>query len=283
MYKKIFFVLIVIMFTSLACSFNINLPTVSTENETVFVLNEMTPDNRDSSDLEIGMGAGRLNITGGSDQWITGEIKYNVPLWGPNITRSTYGLNITQETKKQIGIPDKNDVINDWNIILGNHPTDLVINAGAYQGNLDLTGIPLTKLRINDGASQSNIRFDELNPVEMISFNYASGASQIEIYGLSNANFANMVFEGGPGSFTLDFSGDLQRDTDVEINYGLGDMKIIIPKGTPAYVIVDGGLNNVELRGTWNVTGNEYSLEGDGPQLFFRIKMGLGNLQLISQ
>ncbi|HSM26405.1 MAG TPA: toast rack family protein, partial [Anaerolineaceae bacterium] len=233
MNKKIFFVLIVIMLTSLACSFNINLPRVSTEQETAFELNEVTPDNRESSELEIGMGAGRLNITGGSDQWITGEIIYNVPIWGPNITRSSYGLKITQETKKQIGIPDNNDVINDWNIILGDHPTDLEINAGAYQGNFDLTGIPLTKLRISDGASQSNIRFDELNPVEMISFHYTSGASNIEIYGLSNANFENLVFEGGPGSFTLDFSGDLQRDSDVEINYGLGDMKIIIPKGIP--------------------------------------------------
>jgi hypothetical protein len=282
MNKKIIVVIIIIMLTSLACSFNMNAPKVTTEKETVLKLNEAVPQNQENSDLEIGMGAGRLNIIGGSNEWITGEIKYNVPIWNPNISKTSNGIRIIQETKNQIGIPDDN-VLNDWNIILGDHPTNLEINAGAYQGNLDLSGIPLTNLRISDGASQSNIRFDTLNPVSMTSFYYSTGASTVDFEGLANANFENLVFEGGAGSYSLDFSGDLQRDTDIEITYGLGDVKIYIPNGVPAYVIVEGGLNNVELRGTWNVSGNEYSIEGSGPQLFFTVKLGLGNLQLISR
>jgi hypothetical protein len=47
--------------------------------------------------------------------------------------------------------------------------------------------------------------------------------------------------------------------------------------------MVDGGLNNVELKGTWNVSGNEYNLFGTGPLLSFDVKMGIGNLQLFSQ
>jgi hypothetical protein len=282
MNKKIIVVIIIIMLTSLACSFNMNAPKVTTEKETVIKLNEAVPQNQENSDLEIGMGAGRLNIIGGSNEWITGEIKYNVPIWNPNISKTSNGIRIIQETKNQIGIPDDN-VLNDWNIILGDHPTNLEINAGAYQGNLDLSGIPLTNLRISDGASQSNIRFDTLNPVSMTSFYYSTGASTVDFEGLANANFENLVFEGGAGSYSLDFSGDLQRDTDIEITYGLGDVKIYIPNGVPAYVIVEGGLNNVELRGTWNVSGNEYSIEGSGPQLFFTVKLGLGNLQLISR
>lgn len=281
MNKKIIFLLTIILVTSLACSFNVNIPRVSTQDEKVFEISQAIPNDRESSSLEIAMGAGSLSITGGSTEWISGEVRYNVAIWNPEITTRTNGVKISQETKNQISVPD-NKVVNKWNIQLGDHPTNLEINAGAYQGDLDLSGIPLTKVRISDGASQGKIRFDSLNPVEMDSFRYTTGASQVDIYGLSNANARNLIFEAGPGSYTLDFSGDLQRDTDVEINYGLGDVKIIIPKGTPAYVTVDGGLNNVELRGTWNVSGNEYSLEGDGPQLLIRIKMGLGNLQLIT-
>lgn len=281
MNKKIIFLITIIFLTSLACSFNVNIPRVSTQDEKVFEISQAIPNDRESSSLEIAMGAGSLSITGGSSEWISGEVRYNVAIWNPEITTRANGVKISQETKNQISVPD-NKVINKWNIQLGDHPTDLEINAGAYQGDLDLSGIPLTKVRISDGASQGKIRFDSLNPVEMDSFRYTTGASQVDIYGLSNANARNLIFEAGPGSYTLDFSGDLQRDTDVEINYGLGDVKIIIPKGTPAYVTVDGGLNNVELRGTWNVSGNEYSLEGDGPQLLIRIKMGLGNLQLIT-
>jgi hypothetical protein len=279
---KIMIVIIILLFTSLACSFNVNLPKVTTSDETIYTISEAVPQSQESSQLEIGMGAGRLNITGGSDKWVTGEVRYNVSIWNPEINRTNYGIRIIQETNKQIGIPDEK-VINDWNILLGDHPTDLEINAGAYQGNLDLSGIPLTKLEINDGASQGNIRFDTLNPVEMSSFHYSTGASQIEIIGLANANTDSMVFEAGPGSYTLDFSGDLQRDINIEVNFGLGDVKIIIPKGVSAYVIVDGGLNNVELKGTWNVSGNEYNLYGSGPQLSFDVNMGIGNLQLISQ
>jgi len=279
---KIVIVIFILMFTSLACSFNVNLPKVATTEETKYTINEAIPQGQESSDLEIGMGAGILIITGGSDNWVTGDIRYNVSIWNPEIHRTNNGVRIIQETNKQIGIPDEK-VINNWNIQLGDHPTDLEINAGAYQGNLDLSGIPLTKLSISDGASQGNIRFDTLNPVEMTSFHYSTGASQVEIIGLANANTESMVFEAGPGSYTLDFSGDLQRDIDIEINFGLGDVKIIIPKGVSAYVMVDGGLNNVELKGTWNVSGNEYNLYGTGPRLSFDVNMGIGNLELISQ
>ena len=114
-------------------------------------------------------------------------------------------------------------------------------------------------------------------------FHYSTGASQIDLIGLANMNANQIIFDAGPGSYTLDFSGDLQKDTDVEINFGLGDVKIIIPKGMPTFVYVTGGLNNVRLKGTWNVTGNEYTLEGKGPQLFINVKVGLGNLELVNQ
>lgn len=282
MNKKILAVLAILLLTSMACSINIGDPKISTQDEQVFEINQPIPDDRESSELEIAMGAGRLNISGGSEEWISGEINYNVSLWNPEIYSKVNGIKISQETKNQIGIPD-NKIINDWNIQLGDHPTDLEINAGAYQGDLDFSGVPLTRLSISDGASQGKVLFDSLNPVEMISLHYATGASQVDLIGLGNANVKNIYFDAGPGSYTLDFSGDLQIDTKVEINYGLGDMKIIIPKGVPAIIYVEGGLNNVELRGAWNVSGDEYSLDGSGPKLTFDITLGLGNLQLISQ
>jgi hypothetical protein len=282
MNKKILFLLIIILITSLACSFNVNLPKIATQNKQTFDIKLPIPNDRDESELEISMGAGELNLSGGSDMWISGEINYNIPLWEPEIYTKTEGVRISQKAQDQFGFPD-NKIVNDWNIQLGEHPTDLEINAGAYRGNLDLSGIPLTRVSISDGASQGNIKFDQLNPVEMSSLHYKTGASQVDIIGLGNANVENIYFDAGPGSYTLDFSGDLQRDINIEINYGLGDMKIIIPEGVPTIISVDGGLNNVELRGTWNVSGNEYTLEGSGPQLTFDVNLGLGNLQLITQ
>lgn len=282
MKPKLFLIVSFLAITSLACSFSVNMPKTAAGPEKTLEIKEAIPDGKDSSNLTISMGAGNLFISPGSDQWVTGTIHYNIPLWNPEVKKTSLGIHILQETKKQTSFSDKK-IVNDWDIKLGNHPTNLEINAGAYQGDLNLSGIPLTKLRVNDGASQASLKFSSLNPVEMSLFHYSTGASQIDIIGLANMNANQIIFDAGPGSYTLDFSGDLQKDTDVEINFGLGDVKIIIPKGMPAFVYVTGGLNNVRLKGTWNVTGNEYTLEGKGPQLFINVKVGLGNLELVNQ
>lgn len=273
-------VIFILLFTSMACSFNVNIPTTKTMDEIVYTINEAVPENQESSELKIEMGAGKLNISEGSDLWVSGEVKYNISFWDPEIYRTINGIRIVQKTNKQLSIPT-GKTINDWNLQLGDFPTNLEINAGAYQGDLDLSGIPLTKLKISDGASQSNIHFDTLNPVRMTSFQYSTGASQIDIIGIANANTDSIVFAAGPGSYTLDFSGEMQKDIDVKIDFGLGDVKVIIPKGVPANVKVNGGLNNIELKGTWNVSGNEYNLSGSGPKLNIDVNMGIGTLQLI--
>ena len=40
---------------------------------------------------------------------------------------------------------------------------------------------------------------------------YETGASTVKLNGLANANFGTLIFSGGAGDYTLDFSGDLQR------------------------------------------------------------------------
>lgn len=282
MKKTIVIIITVLIITTMACTFSVDIPRVETGSLQTVDISENAPENGATGFLSVIMGGGRLSISGHGDQWVSGKLDYNIPLWQPEVNRSNADLEITQDTKGNIGLPN-NKIINDWELMIGNVPTDLVVKAGAYKGNLDLSGIPITNLEINDGASQAEVTFDQLNPEVMKSLIYKTGASQISLYGLANANFDEMQFDGGAGSYTLDFSGDLQHDTDISVNFGLGDVKIIIPKGVPAQVIVDGGLNNVELTGTWSIDGSVYNVNGNGPKLYFRVKMGLGNLQLISR
>lgn len=282
MKKTILLIISVLVITTMACTFSVNVPRVETGDLQTVNISENAPDNNATGYLSIFMGGGQLSINGHGDQWVTGKLDYNIPLWQPKVTRSNADLEISQDTKDNIGLPN-NRIINKWDLMIGDVPTDLVVKAGAYKGSFDLSGIPITNLEINDGASQAEITFDQLNPVAMKSLIYKTGASQISLYGLANANFDEMQFDGGAGSYTLDYSGDLQHDTDISVNFGLGDVKIIIPKGVPAQVIVDGGLNNVELTGTWSIDGSVYNVNGNGPKLYFRVKMGLGNLQLISR
>lgn len=282
MKKTILIPITILILVSLACSINISVPRIDTGETETLTLNENFPDGNESGDVTIEMGGGKLNISYSSENWVTGTVQYNVPLWNPEVVRRSNSVKITQETKERVGLPD-DKVINNWNILIGNHPTNLLITAGAYQGELNLTGIPLTSLEVRDGASQADILFEDYNPIIMQDLIYKTGASQITIEGLGYANFEEMSFEGGAGAYTLDFLGPLQQDADVFINYGLGDVKLIIPSSTAAIISVEGGLNNIELSGTWNVDGTEYRNNGSGPLLSIQVKMGVGNLQLINQ
>jgi len=109
---------------------------------------------------------------------------------------------------------------------------------------------------------------------------YETGASNVELKGLANANFNTLVFQGGAGDFTLDFSGELQRDGTVTINSGFSNIILVIPENVNANVTMESGLTNVSTGSSWDKKGDIYTQAGDGPTLTFVIEMGAGNITL---
>ncbi|MEW6178393.1 MAG: toast rack family protein [Chloroflexota bacterium] len=274
--------LILLMAASLACSFTVNLPEASVGPTQTFSIQEPLPVEAEVVKLSIEMGAGELEIEGNSEFLVEGEIQYNIQEWKPEVIRDENSLLIRQGQKENLRIPT-GEVINRWQLKLGDTPFDLDIAAGAYKGTLNLSGVPLTRLNIQDGASQAEVRFEEPNPVKMESLRYRTGASEISLYGLGNASPAFLNFEGGAGSYTLDFSGTLQQDIIANISSGVSNVKIIIPPGTPARVVIDGALNNVQPRGTWRIANNVYETDGEGPEIEITVNMGVGNLELVNE
>lgn len=283
MKKPIFFALIALLLASLACTVNIDVPrTQTTETQTVKV-NEPVPEGAEPAQISINMGAGTLNIAGSGEALIQGTIKYNVKDWKPAI--STEGRKVTLQqgnTKGISGFPS-GDVVNTWTFQLTNAlPLALEINAGAYQGELDLTGLRLKSLVINDGASKSSVVFKEANPVKMDKFAYKTGASQVKLEGLALANFSEMSFESGAGDYTLDFTGGkLAQETAVQIKTGVSNVTIRIPKAMNVKVHNLGAVSNVDTQGTWTVESSTYTASGEGPLLTINVGMGVGNLELV--
>lgn len=275
-------VVLTLVLSSLACSFTVSTPKISTGETRTFTVNEAVPAGVETVNLDIEMGAGKLNITGGAKSLMEGTIHYNVLAWEPEVTRNGGRVRIFQGPLAEIRIPN-DDVVNNWDLQLGAFPIDLKVSAGAYEGSLDLSGVPLTNLDISDGASKATVTFNSVNPVEMDTFSYKSGASQVNLLGIGNANASHFKFDGGAGDFTLDFSGELQQDLDVDINSGISSIKIIIPENVPARITISGGLNNVSPSGTWSITGNTYEKSGTGPRIDVYIELGVGSLNLISQ
>lgn len=268
----------ILVLATLACS--ISLPErVETIETQTFKVAEPLPAGNAPVRLQIGMGAGSLNISGGAQGLVEGEIRYNLAGWEPQISRQEGELRITQKTGLGSALPGGSP-INQWELNLGNHPIDLRIDAGAYEGTLDLSGIPIVNLEISDGASSARVEFNSPNPAKMQRLVYKTGASSVKLIGLANANFSEMRFSSGAGSYTLDFSGRLQQPAQVEVTSGVSQITLIVPEGMKTTVTISGELNDVNTRGTWTALDKVYQTDGEGPELNIKVEMGLGSLNL---
>lgn len=281
MNKKILSVWIVWILATLACSFTVDLPEIKTGSEVSYPVHQSLPNKKTPVEVELDAGAATLNVTGGAKSLVDGTIVTNVPEWEPKVGFSDDRLTISQPGNNISGIPSKS-YKNVWNLALSDDiPLDLTIIAGAYQGHLDLGGLNLTNLAITDGAGNSEMSFSKPNQGEMEQFKYTSGASSVKLYDLANANFQQMKFSAGAGDYTLDFSGDLKHDIQVDMEAGMSAVTIIVPSGSNASVTVNGEMKDVNTNGAWSVNDQTYTTTGgNGPLISIQINMNLGVLHL---
>jgi len=261
---------------SMVCGFSVDLPDqVQAGPEVTDKITVADPES-DETRLSLSFGAGELKLSSGADGLVEGTALYNVREMKPEVIEN--GPNIEIKQGNFDGIPPFNDLKNQWDLKLGSTPMELTIDAGAYEGTMELGGLSLKSLAVKDGAASVNLSFSEPNLIEMSTLAYSTGASEVKLSGLGNANFSKFDFDGGAGSYTLDFSGELQRDASVKIDTGLSELTLIIPEGVDAILTMDGGLTDINLGGGWSQSGNVYSHQGSGPTLDIVINMGAGNV-----
>jgi flagellar basal body rod protein FlgB len=285
--KMILLAIVMLALVSLACSININLPSTNiktgpTVTDTIYV---PVPKNAGTTtDVAINFGAGNITLKpGAEDALVDGTATYNVSDFKPIVTTQNDNVSIKQGDFNFEGLPSfKQDITNNWNLSLGNYPMSLVIKAGAYKGEYELGGLSIERLEIGDGAAKVDLSFSAPNLVQMSSLEYTTGASEVTLKGLANANTTDFTFRSGAGNYTLDFSGELQNDMEVNIESGVSSVTVIIPRGTNAQVITDSGLMTVSTDGSWNQSGDTYQVTGSGNTITLHVKMGAGNLKLES-
>ena len=284
--KALIIVVLVFALVTMACGVQVTLPQVDlktgpTVTDDIFI---DLPDSGTVQDVRLSFGAGELNVAPGAEKGlIEGTATYNVPDLKPEINTGNT-VEIRTGDLELNGIPRlSGNLKNEWDLKLNDHPMNLRINAGAYQGRIELGGLSLESLRVSDGAADVKLNFNEPNLVSMDELRYETGASQVELSGLANANFQNMTFRGGAGDYTLDFSGELQQAADVNVDAGVSSLTIIVPEGTNVSVFVSGGLTDVNRSGAWDKHNDEYTMSGSGPSLRIDVRMGAGSLNLRTQ
>lgn len=280
MYNRILPALLALSFAMLACGFNVNLPQPATPGPDVTDEISVSAPAAQPANLTLNFGAGNLSLASGAGAaLVSGTATYNIPDLKPEIKQDGSSVTIKQgDTQGLVNM--NNDVKNEWKLSLGDGPMNLTINAGAYDGKLDLGGLALSSLTINDGASQVKADFSSANKAQMSIFTYTTGASNVTLKNLANSNAATMDFQGGVGNYTLDFGGSLQRDLSVNVRSGVSNVTLVIPSGLTATLRVRGGLSNVQTPSGWSQNGQTYTQSGSGPALTIIIDMGAGNLQV---
>ncbi len=243
---------------------------------------EPAPGGTPPLQVKIGMGPGKLELTGGAQMLLEGDIRYNIAELKPDITRAEGSLQVIQTTKV-FNILSGNQVINEWKLKLGSTPMNLVLEGGASTSNLDLSGVPLASLKITDGASTSRIIFTSPNPQRMSLFDYTSGASGIDLVGLGYANFDQLRFAAGAGSYNLDFSGPLTADSSALVDSDASSVTITVPAGTHTRVTITGELTAINITGAWNAQDKIYENNGSGYLLNITVDMNVGSLNLVSK
>lgn len=282
MFRKLIPLLLVLSLSLASCDFHISLPVTQKVGPTVTdnIDLPVPSDSTGTVDLSLSFGAGTLKVHPGTDALVTGTATYNIADFKPVVTQDGNTAQIEQGNWRLTGIPDLGNLENEWDLSLGTLPMNLTIDAGAYEAEYEFGGLALANLTISDGAADVKMNFASPNLTEMSLLNYSTGASNVSLTGLANANFASLEFGSGAGNYTLDFSGTLQRNASVSIETGVSNTTLVIPAGIPVQITVDGGLSNVTYGGDWTHNGNLYTQAGQGPALTIVVQMGAGNLTI---
>ncbi len=164
----------------------------------------------------------------------------------------------------------------------GDVPTELELEVGAAEANLELGGVPLTGFVYRTGASSSDISFDEPNPVRMKRMELAAGAAEFDAVGLGNARFEQFEFQGAVGDVSLDFTGAWDGDAVADISVGLGALQLVLPRQIGVRLEKKGFLAGFDPSGLERVDGGWQSenWETATHRLRIRLKAAFGSVDV---
>lgn len=173
-----------------------------------------------------------------------------------------------------------------WNLLFSDAiPISFDIQLGLGKGEFDLSGLAVKDFNLSAGASSVVVRFDRPNTAVLDDLTIEAGLSKFRGIGLGNANFNHLKFEGGVGTYSLDFGGELKREVDVDIEVGLGSLTIIIPEHIGAKVSFEQSLiaylfideDFTEQKENTYLSSNYYSSTG---KMNIHIDAGLGSVKI---
>ncbi|MFC1527722.1 toast rack family protein [Candidatus Neomarinimicrobiota bacterium] len=244
-------------------------------------------------DVSISYGLGELTI-GSSDErdMIEGSITYDNRRITPKVnieSVSSSGV-LTIKTEKD-KTKDKShyklkDVDNEIEFYFPSQiKTNLFLDFGVGDAEIDLTDISIKKLYINCGLSDVELEINKRNNVICESASIENGLGDLSVSGLGNLVAKNIDINIGLGSADIDLTGDRIFDTDINVDVGLGSLDMILPKKANIEIYVDASfLSSVDIYGLQKKK-NKYwvspNWESSYPTIKMDVNVGMGSVDIV--
>ena len=200
----------------------------------------MQPQNAQSVSTHLMMGAGKLNVSGSADALMDADFAHNVANWKPKVNYEVNGntgeLSIKQGSGK--GIRIGGGARNEWDLRFNDEvPTDLVVEMGAGESDLDLDSLTLTGLTLQMGAGESTV---DLTGDYGRDFHAAiqGGVGEATVL-LPSKVGVQAKAEGGLGKIN---AKGLEKEGDSYVNDAYGDSDVTVK------VDVQGGVGEINLQ-----------------------------------
>jgi hypothetical protein len=164
-------------------------------------------------------------------------------------------------------------------------PVSLDVELGIGKGEFRLGGLQVKDFTLSTGASDVVLSFDSPNVGTIENINIESGLSRFQARNLGNANFKHLRFQGGVGSYLLDFSGSLTSEVDVDLEVGLGVVTVVIPSNVGARIVYDETwMSSIDLDPDFRTAGdNIYTTSNLGTaagRMNLRVNSGVGSVKV---
>ena len=197
-------------------------------------------ENAQSARVELRMGAGELNVSGRADALMEADFSYNVSEWEPEVSYDVSGetgeLSVEQGSSDE-GVRVGGDARNEWDLRFNDEvPTDLQVEMGAGESDLDLDSLTLTRLDLEMGAGQTTVDLTG-DYGQDLEARLEGGVGEATVLLPSEVGVRARA-EGGLGKINAE---GLQREGDSYVNDAYGDSDVTLE------VDVRGGVGRINL------------------------------------
>jgi len=197
------------------------------------------PEDAMSVSANLKLGAGELNVTGGADALMEGEFSYNVSDWKPKVNYDVSGdkgeLSVEQGSGE--GVRLGGDARNEWDLRLNDEvPTNLRVEMGAGESDLDLDSLTLIGLDLQMGAGKTTVDLTgDYDRDFDASIEGGVGEATVLVPGEVGVR---VRAEGGLGKINAE---GFQREGEAYVNDAYGDSDVTLE------VDVRGGIGEINL------------------------------------